>query len=316
MIAAFPKTATQAGSGFENPRIILLEVVNDVREDVTETPFFFVRDDAQLFGMTHLPDGPVRSTAYVCSHPFGEEKLWSHRVLVSFARALARKGHIVLRFDYSGAGDSSGQTADSGLTTHRADLAAAIGVLEKLRPEITKVGLIGLRLGATIAALTAEHCDADSRLASLRDAPLVLWDPILDGEGYIQELLRSNLSTQLAFYGKVKENREVLTERIRNGGTVNVDGYELGKPLLDSYGTKELLDSEPKKHSGATLITQIAATNSQKEREDLSNLASSYRNGTFARTVEQPFWREIRKFYGNANELQEATLVWLEQADG
>ena len=89
-------------------------------------------------------------------------------------------------------------------------------------PTVQRIGLIGLRLGASFAASLLE---AGAESPRLRSAPLVLWDPILDGDAYFQELLRSNLSTQLAVYGKVVDNREVLTARIRAGGTVNVDGF-------------------------------------------------------------------------------------------
>ena len=278
---------------------------------MAETPFFFARQDARLFGFLHLPDGPVKPLAFVMSHPFGEEKLWSHRVFVSFARALAQRGHAVLRFDYAGAGDSSGMSGDVSLDSHRADLLAAIATLEQRVPSVQQVGLIGLRLGATLAALLAES-QTSSRL---QGAPLLLWDPILDGDNYFQELLRSNLSTQLAVYGKVVDNREVLTARIRSGGTVNVDGYEIGKHLLESCGVNTLLTTAAKRHDGATLVVQIAASDAQKERAELRALAESYSRGTLLRASEQPFWREIKPFYARANQLQELSLRWLEQLE-
>lgn len=279
---------------------------------MAETPFFFAREDARLFGILHAPQGPAKPLAFVMSHPFGEEKLWSHRVFVSCARALAERGHAVLRFDYCGAGDSSGMSADTSLATHRVDLQAAIRTLEERMPSVERIGLIGLRLGASFAALLLEAAGDSPRL---RSAPLVLWDPILDGDSYFQELLRSNLSTQLAVYGKVIDNREVLTARIRAGETVNVDGYEIGKDLLESCGVNTLLTTEAKRHDGPTLVVQIAASEAQKERADLKALAASYSQGTLLRAAEQPFWREIKPFYPRASQLQDATLRWLEQVE-
>ena len=84
-----------------------------------ETPFFFKTESRRLFGVLHLPEaGSPGTRAIVMSHPFGEEKLWSHRVFVSCARALAARGYTVLRFDYTGAGDSTGDTADTSLDMH------------------------------------------------------------------------------------------------------------------------------------------------------------------------------------------------------
>lgn len=279
---------------------------------VAETPFFFAREDARLFGILHAPQGPAKPLAFVMSHPFGEEKLWSHRVFVSCARALAERGYAVLRFDYFGAGDSSGMSADASLASHRADLQAAIRTLEQRMPTVQRIGLIGLRLGASFAALLLESASESLRL---RGAPLVLWDPILDGDGYFQELLRSNLSTQLAVYGKVIDNREVLTARIRAGETVNVDGYEIGKDLLESCGVNSLLTTETKRHDGPTLVVQIAASEAQKERADLKALAASYSQGTLLRAAEQPFWREIKPFYPRASQLQDITLRWLDEVE-
>lgn len=273
---------------------------------MVEEPFFFRREREQLFAMLHGPKEKANATAFVMSHPFGEEKLWSHRVFVSVARALAARGHPVLRFDFVGAGDSTGMTPDTSLDTHLADLRAAVAELKARRSGVQRVGLIGLRLGATFAALAAEQ--------EIADGPLVLWDPILDGEAYFQELLRVNLSTQLAVYGAVQDTREVLSEKIRGGTPVNVDGYEIGKALFESCARKDLLDAAQKRHAGKTLVVQIAANEKAKERDDLNALARGYGGEGAPRAVEHPFWREIKPFCGKAENLERVTLEWLESA--
>ena len=281
---------------------------------MTETPFFFTRGQANLFGFLHTPTTAAKPTAFLFSHPFAEEKLWSHRVLLSLARELANRGHIVMRFDYMGAGDSSGTTPDTSLDSHLADLDAAFAYLIDKHPEVQRVGLVGLRLGASFAAMFAET--AAARRPQLQGAPLVLWEPVLDGANYFQELLRSNLSTQLAVYGKVEENRDTLQARIREGGKVNVDGYEIGRDLFESCARPDLLSTAAKTHTGPTLVMQIAPGAETKPRDDLTALAQSYPTGTALRTPEQPFWREIKPFYGRAANLQQATLQWLEQVHG
>jgi exosortase A-associated hydrolase 2 len=277
---------------------------------MTETSFFFKRDNASLFGMLHAPTGEIAKTGFVVSHSFAEEKLWSHRVIVSFARALARRGHPVLRFDYMGAGDSTGDTPDTSVDTHLADLAGAVSELARRVPSLERIGIVGLRFGAAIAVLLAEQGAPEK----LRNGPLILWDPVLDGDAYFQELLRMNLSTQLAVYGKVLETREVLADKIRAGGTVNVDGYELGKALFESAGRTDLLTTTGKMHVGPVLVMQITANEKNKNRDDQEALARAYGKGTFARTIEQPFWREIKPFYGSAGNLERDTLAWLEHS--
>jgi pimeloyl-ACP methyl ester carboxylesterase len=265
--------------------------------------------------MLHGAAGSAR-VAYVMSHPFGEEKLWSHRVFVVFARALASRGIPVLRFDYTGAGDSSGDTAQASVGTYLDDLGAAVRVLAEKVPTATRIGVVGLRFGATLAAQFVERERASGASSKVLEAPLVLWDPILDGDGYIQELLRINLSTQLAVYGKVQESRDALVERIRQGGIANVEGYEIGLPLLESAALKELLPADGIRHAGGMLVVQIAATEKQKTREDQQQFAAVSHAANFERTQEQPFWREIKPFCARAENLQNLTLQWLEQRHG
>ncbi|HEU5134569.1 MAG TPA: alpha/beta hydrolase [Steroidobacteraceae bacterium] len=284
---------------------------------MTETPFYFSRGDTRLFGMLHAPQPAAPAhTAYVMSHPFGEEKLWSHRVFVVFARTLAARGIPVLRFDYSGAGDSGGDTASASVDAYLDDLGAAVDALAARVPSATRVGLVGLRFGATLAAQFAERARLTQKYPAVQVGPLALWDPILDGESYIQELLRINLSTQLAVYGKVQESREVLVERIRGGGIANVEGYEIGLPLFASASLKELLPADGLRHAGGTLVVQIAATEKAKLREDQQRLAELSTEGTFQRAIEQPFWREIKAFCSRAENLQNQTLQWMEQRHG
>jgi dienelactone hydrolase len=270
-----------------------------------EEPFYFQRDRERLFAMLHRPAATAAPTAFVLSHPFGEEKLWSHRVFVSLARSLAARGHAVLRFDYAGAGDSSGLTPGTDLSSHLADLRAAVAALRARGDHAGRVGAVGLRLGASFAALAAEEGSFDG--------PLVLWDPVLDGDAYFLELLRINLSTQLAVYGKVLETREVLQEKIRAGTPVNVDGYEIGKALFESCARTDLLAPSARRFGGPALVVQIAANEKVKERDDLRALAAHYNPGTAAVAVEQPFWREIKPFCGRAPNLERVTLDWLER---
>lgn len=278
-----------------------------------ESPFFFASSGRQLFAVLHAPGGHPSGRGYVLSHPFAEEKLWSHRSFVSLARALAARGDAVLRFDYTGAGDSSGTTLDAGLETYLVDLTSAVKVLAERSPSLASIGIVGLRLGATVAALLFE---GDAELpGALRGGPLVLWEPIVDGAAYFQDVMRGNLSMQLASYGKVIETREVLQARILDGGSVNVDGYEIGPSLFRSCARPDLIPLTPKAHQGPVLVVSIAPAGKQRPRQDLDALAACYPNATAVSADEQPFWREIKQFYGKAANLQALTLDWLGRRD-
>ena len=66
----------------------------------------------QLLGAFHVAQRlQPRSTAVLLCNPFGEEASRSHRTFRVLATQLERTGFSVLRFDYSGTGDSLGRTA-------------------------------------------------------------------------------------------------------------------------------------------------------------------------------------------------------------
>jgi exosortase A-associated hydrolase 2 len=269
----------------------------------SETPFFFPNERYRLFGIVHRPVGEPSGEAWVFCHPFAEEKLWTHRTYVSFARTLAARGAWVLRFDAMGNGDSGGQFHEASLETMLSDINCAIRWLMRQGQPKHGVGLLGLRLGGTMAALVAEHCE-DVRT-------LILWEPIVDGEKYMQELLRVNLTTQTAVYKEIRHNREALVRMMREGATVNIDGYQLAYPCFEQVaGVK--LGAEPKRFQGPCLIMQIGR-DGQQVRQDMASLKERYGAAEIRCVVEEPFWKEIKQWYGKAPALAASTLDWLEQ---
>ena len=269
---------------------------------MTETPFFFPNHGYSLFGVLHEPGAAAALPAFVFCHPFGEEKLWTHRVFVGFARRLAEKGHAVLRFDYMGNGDSDGEFRESSVTTARSDVRCAIELVRR-RTGADRVALLGLRFGATIASLVAEE------LPEPEIDRLILWAPVVDGGRYAQELLRINLMTQMAVYKEVRKDRESLAAAMAQGGTVNVDGYELAFPLHSELSAIRLA-ADRKRHRGPCLIVQIGAQ--PRPSPELQELAACYGEATMSVAREEPFWKEIARSYQRpAVNLFSTTLDWL-----
>jgi uncharacterized protein len=268
---------------------------------MAEHALMFAGSSASLFGVFHEAEGTPRGTGFVFCHAFCEEKLWSHRVLVSFARALAARGHCVLRFDYMGNGDSGGEFAHSTVSTALDDVDVAIEAL-KSQGRVEKVGLLGLRFGAAIATAAAERRQDVSTL--------VLWAPVLDGRGYAQELLRINVTTQMAVYKEVRRDRAELIRDMQAGGTANVDGFEMSLNMFEEMSATNLLAS-PKSFQGRCLVAQTERAAAAPPRPDLQSLASGYRDATLLVVQEEPFWKEIERFYQDAPNLEQATLGWL-----
>jgi alpha/beta superfamily hydrolase len=105
-----------------------------------EIPFFFPNNNYNLFGIIHHPMQSWGKGGFVFCHPFAEEKLWTHRVYVSFARELAQRGYYVLRFDYMGHGDSDGKFEESTIETHFSDINCAIDWLKNEVPSMDNIG--------------------------------------------------------------------------------------------------------------------------------------------------------------------------------
>jgi pimeloyl-ACP methyl ester carboxylesterase len=143
-------------------------------------PFFFGDSARPLFGLHHPPSGgtPRRWGVVICN-PFGQEYLRAHRSLRELANRLAADGFHVLRFDYYGCGDSAGDSDEGSLEQWLLDIGKAIAEVKETSAS-PRFALVGLRLGATLSALLAAQRGDVERL--------VLWDPIVDGAAYLEEL--------------------------------------------------------------------------------------------------------------------------------
>src|SRR5690606_39802076 len=74
-------------------------------------PFYFGAD-SRLFGIYHPADGPASGQAVLIAPPLLNESMRSHFALRQIALKLSATGHNVLRFDFSGTGNSRGSPAD------------------------------------------------------------------------------------------------------------------------------------------------------------------------------------------------------------
>jgi pimeloyl-ACP methyl ester carboxylesterase len=143
-------------------------------------PFYFGTSQKQLFGVYHAPEArAARQAAFLLCQPLGHEYLRAHRAFRNLAVALAGQGFHVLRFDYFGCGDSGGDDEQATVEQCLLDLSAAIDEL-KDTAGAAKVSLIGLRFGATLAAVAASRRTDIDRI--------VLWDPVLEGRDYLDDL--------------------------------------------------------------------------------------------------------------------------------
>lgn len=173
----------------------------------------------------------ARSRAAVVCHPFGHEYITLHRALRQLASQIARHDIGVLRFDYSGTGDSPGRLGDARLDAWRQEVGEAVDEARRLTGA-ERVALVGVRLGAVLALATArQRGDVDA---------LALWDPIIWGRSYISELAR--LERRMRRHAHVTPDPEGRS-RSHAGEEREVLGFPLAKPFEEDIRAIEL-DSE------------------------------------------------------------------------
>lgn len=134
--------------------------------------------DRPLFAWLDLPDDNRVVGAVVLFPTIGLEADYSARAVRDLAHRLAAFRWAVLRVDYPGTGDSSGTWTDPDLVSDwRRSVREAIGFARTLG--VPRVAVVGLRLGATLAA--SELGD------ELNVDDLVLWDPCATGKAFLRE---------------------------------------------------------------------------------------------------------------------------------
>lgn len=142
---------------------------------------FHFGPDGGLLGSYTPPSTTTPAAVAVLCYPFGQEYMRAHRAFRQVALLLSRRGIGVLRFDYWATGDSEGEGEAVRLERWVDDVRAAIAEARR-RTGLDRVRVGGLRLGAALAALALEGSDVGERL--------VLWDPVVRGRQFVEELER------------------------------------------------------------------------------------------------------------------------------
>lgn len=141
-------------------------------------PIWFGPAGRPLFAMLHVPEGGRARGAIICCPSVGTEATSSYESLRLLAGQLESAGFAVLRVDYPGTGNSAGEADDDEeIDTWRTSLPAAMGLLRRMG--VTRLGVVGLRLGSLLAALESVGEPSIGAVA--------LWDPCPSGQAFIRE---------------------------------------------------------------------------------------------------------------------------------
>lgn len=281
-----------------------------------EKPFFFSGASGyRLFGVLHQSESsrPLGQgekiggkAGLVLCNPLEEEKVTAHRIIVNLARAFAGEGLSCLRFDYMGSGDSDGEFEDTTMDTMLSDVGAAIQTMRTVA-EVDEVGILGVRFGATLAALAAE--------SSASIDPLVLIEPIVDGSAYMGACLRSNLTLQMAAYKEVTRDRKALVDNLLKGEEVSINGYHLTKTLYEQINALHLADRVGGRKNSVLLIRLGGNKSRRKQERQHAEMIMKYEAQGSQASVhvveEAPFWVDSKVYVARSVGVEGAVLDWL-----
>lgn len=185
------------------------------------TPAYLPGSAGELFTLYAGPASGVPVGGILYLQPYGEEMHKSRRMAALQARRFAAAGWVVLQYDHYGCGDSAGDAGDGHWDIWLEDAAR---MLDAVHSRCTgPVLLWGLRLGASMAAiLSTRRSDVHG---------LLLWQPIINGERYLNHLLRLKLASEMLARNPTAETTQALRDRLARGDAVEVAGNLLN-PLL------------------------------------------------------------------------------------
>jgi pimeloyl-ACP methyl ester carboxylesterase len=167
-------------ASYEGSTVVELPATRLIHGDSNiDTSALWFGDPARpLLGWLSRPSNGIGASGIVIAPPVDYAYWSSHRTLRVLAQELALTGHSVLRIDYDGTGDSSGdQWEDDRIVAWRRTIALAANELRNMGA--ARITLVGARLGGTFALLEGRTLDA---------AKVVAWMPVTAGRRYAKEL--------------------------------------------------------------------------------------------------------------------------------
>lgn len=150
------------------------------REARTEVHAGYHGVERGVFSLLHEPERSTGLGVVLCP-PHGYEGVQAYRSLRCLADELAARGHVALRVDYPGVGESPGDPMRSGQVGLWCDAVKAGIETVTSFPDVSRIVLVGLRSGTLIAHAVAES-------AEVAVEGLVLWEPPASGAAYVREM--------------------------------------------------------------------------------------------------------------------------------
>lgn len=227
-------------------------------ERLSAVPIYFQSSGRTLFGWLHGHAGHGETGVIICK-PFGFESISSHLSVRALADAAADVGVPSLRFDYTGTGDSVDIAAGCDqIETWTQDILAAVDELRR-RTHVKRVCVLGLRLGALLAALAASRCDAIQAMVAIA--------PIISGRRYLRELKTFELAGS------------VDGLQLNSDGSLEVSGFLLHAATVATLSAIDLMAGQlPQSVSEALVLDRadLPTARAWADRLSAMNISTQY----------------------------------------
>ncbi|MEN6584674.1 MAG: hydrolase 2, exosortase A system-associated [Sulfuricella sp.] len=195
-------------------------------------PFFLSGEHGALFCVYLYPSHITPKGSILYLHPFAEEMHKSRRMAALQARRFAAEGYAVLQVDLTGCGDSACDFGDATWETWLADARRAFAWLSA--KATGPIILWGLRTGASLAVELARALPDIQRL--------ILWQPIVNGEQYLNQFLRIKLASEMLSGNQAQSGTKDLRAKLEAGENIEVGGYMLGAAMARDLARMKLAD--------------------------------------------------------------------------
>jgi alpha/beta superfamily hydrolase len=248
----------------------------------------------QLYFVFHSAVGPRRGALLLCGC-FGAERERSYFTLARWCRLLAGSGFDVMRFDYRGMGESPGRFEEATISRWRDDAAFCAAHLRRVSAGVPLV-LHGVRIGALIAAELFK--------AGVGDA-MLLWAPPPSAHAHLWEIMRRTLvSEMLRDPASPPPTREEQFRAIRNGASVNVDGYFWSRDFCEDADSHTLATPAPDEPRPWTIVDIH-----RSERSAAAGVAHGHRE----KVSGDAFWELSRRLEMRVDRVVGTSMEWLDR---
>lgn len=207
-------------------------------------------------------EGAQSRGSFLLCRPIGQEATRTAAMYRVISERLSREGCDVWRFDYHGTGDSPGEEQDQTLMAWQQDLLAVHAHAQSQTQG--PVHWFGMGLGANLALKAANRAHTPPKA-------VVVWEPVLNGQVYVQALLnghRDELAREFGYsWSQLKQQARAWEPQLPG----DVLGFDYGPALSQELMQLETLPLAPALRRGIQVICALQP----EDRSAMEGLLSS-----------------------------------------